>query len=117
MGLTKTSNVSQATIGDTITFCITYKNDSSATKTISIWDSLSAFVTYVGCDSSCSRSGQLVSWSIAGVAVNGTGTVCVWGTVNGYPWLPELLKQRYAVGRREDLEFLFGLLPLGERAN
>lgn len=85
MALIKTSNVSVATIGDTLTFCIAYKNDSSGTVTMSVWDTISADLTYAGCNGGCVRSAGLVQWSIPGVTSGATGAVCFWGVVSGYP--------------------------------
>lgn len=111
MQLTKTSNLSTATVGDTITFCLFYSNDSSAVATINVWDTVSTFLTYVGCNSGCTPPGGpggVVSWSITGVpALTGSGSVCFWGTVNGYPFMPELLETPTKLARREDLELLF----------
>ena len=88
MALTKTSNVASATLGDTLTYCISYKNDSSGTVTMSVWDTVNSLLSYLGCNTGCSKSGSLVLWSIPGVASGASGTVCFWGTVNGYPSLP-----------------------------
>ena len=115
MPLVKTSNLANATIGDTITFCIAYTNNSSATQTIKVWDTISSFLTYIACNNSCTKSGSVVSWSVAGVAAGGTGSVCFWGTVNGYPFMPELMQVQVAALRDEDLEFLFAPIFSRER--
>ncbi len=48
---------------------------------------------------------------------NTGNSVCFWGTVNGYPYMPELLQPQVAMLRQEDLEFLFGSLAAKERAD
>lgn len=115
MPLVKTSNLSNATIGDTITFCIAYTNDSGATQTIKVWDTISSFLTYIACNNSCAKSGSVVSWSVASVAAGGSGSVCFWGTVNGYPFMPELMQVQTAALRQEDLDQLFAPLFSKER--
>ena len=117
MPLVKTSNLANATIGDTITFCIAYTNDSGATQTIKVWDTVSSFLTYIACNNACTHAGSLVSWSVAGVAAGGSGSVCFWGTVNGYPFMPELMQVQTAAIRQEDLEYLFAPLFSKERAD
>jgi uncharacterized repeat protein (TIGR01451 family) len=104
--LTKTSNVITATIGDTVTFCLYWQNDSSSTVTMRLWDTISTFLTYGGCSNACSQSGSLVSWSFSANA-NTSGNVCFWGTVNGYPWWPDALDSMVAVRRPEPREDLF----------
>ena len=84
MPLVKTVNVSQATLGDTLTFCIQWTNDSSATQTLNIWDSLSAALGYLGCSDACSASGQLLRWTFSAPA-GAAGQVCAWAVITGYP--------------------------------
>jgi uncharacterized repeat protein (TIGR01451 family) len=96
MALTKTSSRSIATLGDTITFCMTWRNGHSAPVNIVIWDTVPATLSYQGCDSGCSQSGGYVTWNLGSRAAGATGTVCFWGTVNGYPWWPRWLDAQFA---------------------
>ncbi len=84
MPLVKTANVGTATIGDTITFCIAWTNDSSAPQTVHFWDTVSAYLTYIGCSNSCTKTGSTVAWGVA-AASGASGQSCFWGKVNGYP--------------------------------
>jgi len=84
MALVKTVNHSTAIIGDTLTFCLQWQNDSSAATTMRLWDTLATYLTYLGCDTGCSLSGSLVSWSFAAPA-GSSGTVCFAATVNSSP--------------------------------
>jgi hypothetical protein len=84
MALVKSASVASASIGDTITFCLAWQNDSSAGQTMQIWDTVAATLTYLGCDHGCSQSGSLVSWSFASAA-NSSGSACFWAKVSGYP--------------------------------
>jgi len=88
MQLTKTSNVAVATIGDTVTYCLNWKNDATAAEVMLIWDTVPAYLTYLGCNSGCSVAGTLVSWNLGSQASGASGQVCFWGTVNSYPYLP-----------------------------
>ena len=106
MALTKSANVSQATIGDTITFCLNWSNDSGGTKIVNSWDSIPATLTYLGCSNSCTKTGSVVAWSV-NAAAGASGQVCFWGTVNGYPWLPNLEMPAMAIERRRRYEALY----------
>jgi len=110
MALTKTANVSMATIGQTITYTLAYSNGSGVTVTENLWDTISTYLTYVGSSPVGTVAGGVISWSIS-VTPTASGQVYFWGTVNGYPLLPELLQPTVAMARREDLDLLFGLLP------
>jgi uncharacterized repeat protein (TIGR01451 family) len=88
MQLTKTVNMSQATIGDQLTFCIHWSNNASSAKTITVWDTVPSYTTYVGCDNGCSQAGGLVVWTLASRASGSSGNVCFWSTVSSYPALP-----------------------------
>jgi uncharacterized repeat protein (TIGR01451 family) len=106
MALTKTSNVMTATIGDTITFCINWENDSGATNTINVWDSVPSTLSYMSCSNACSQSGGVVSWSFS-TGAHTSGTVCFWGTVNGYPWWPMWTQTVAILPPSKELQQLF----------
>ncbi|MCX8092750.1 MAG: DUF11 domain-containing protein [Candidatus Goldbacteria bacterium] len=90
--LFKSVNVTQATLGQTITYCITVTNTSGSTVTFNLWDTLPTVLDYVGCDNSCSvlnTGGRtIVSWTISNLAPSGSATRCFWGVVARYPWNP-----------------------------
>jgi uncharacterized repeat protein (TIGR01451 family) len=96
-GLTKTANVAQAAMNDTITYAITYCNDGPGTITnYTIWDTVPPELTYLGCDSGCTQAGGLVKWVIASLAP-GTCNVVVhwWGKVSTIPLNPFIEHQEY----------------------
>ena len=82
--LTKTSSLATVNLGDTLTFCVNWTNDASSTQTIVAWDTVSSYITYQSCNGSCSKSGNVVSWSNS-VAAGGSGSGCFWGVVSSYP--------------------------------
>jgi len=88
----KSVNVTQATIGQTITYCITVTNTSASTVTFNLWDTLPTVLDYVGCDNSCSTSNvggrTIVYWTISNLAPSASATRCFWGVVARYPWNP-----------------------------
>jgi uncharacterized repeat protein (TIGR01451 family) len=84
MPLVKSASVSTATIGQTVTFCMLWTNDSSATQTMNLWDSVPSMLTYLGSSPSGSVSAGVVSWSFSAGSGSG-GTDCFWGVVSGYP--------------------------------
>ena len=85
MAIVKSANLSQATIGSTITYTLAYSNDSSAAVTMNLWDTISSFLTYKGSSPAGTVAGGVISWSIAGVPSNGNGSVTFWAVVSGYP--------------------------------
>ncbi len=85
MSLTKSCNLTTATLGSTLTYTLTYKNDSNASVTVQLWDTVSSFLTYQGSSPAGTLSGGVISWSIPSVPAGTQGTVSFWGTVNGYP--------------------------------
>ena len=82
--LVKSSNVSVAAVGDTITFCIAWTNDSNQFLTRTFYDDLVTELTYVGGDAGCSVSGQLVTCSFP-AAAGASGSQCFWAVVNSAP--------------------------------
>ncbi len=106
MAISKSANVTTATLGDTITYSISWINDSSGTVTMKLWDTLWTNLTYLGCDNSCTSSPPLVSWSFSALS-NTSGVVNVWVRVNGYPWIPELLQGPKVAIEKNKLEGIF----------
>lgn len=82
--LVKSANVTTANVGDTITFCIDWDNPANNSITRTFYDMLEPEYTYIGSDSGCSASGQLVTCSFAAPAVS-SGTKCIWVEVNSVP--------------------------------
>jgi uncharacterized repeat protein (TIGR01451 family) len=82
--LVKSSNVSSATVGKTITFCIAWTNNSSGALTRTFYDQLAAQLTYAGGESGCSAAGQLVTCSFA-TSAGASGNKCFWAVVNAAP--------------------------------
>lgn len=85
MELVKSASVGVATLGDTITFCLQWKNDSQSSVPMLLWDSLQPYLSYLGCDHGCTEAGQLVDWNLGLVLPGATGTACFWAKVSGYP--------------------------------
>lgn len=84
MKLVKSVNTGVAVIGDTLTFYLDWSNDASAGVTYQLWDSVSPFISYMGCNGGCSYAGSVVRWSFAASA-GSSGQVAFWGTINGAP--------------------------------
>jgi uncharacterized repeat protein (TIGR01451 family) len=85
MALLKTVNVSQAVLGDTITYCLDWSNDSSAPQTIVFWDTLDPVLTYLGGSPAPSQSGQTLTWNLGPQAPGNAGQACFWVRVDAYP--------------------------------
>lgn len=99
--LTKTADRATATIGETITFSIAWVNDSSAARTMVIWDTVPAHLTYVGCATpvgTCSQAGGIVTWNLGSRPAGSSGMVTFWAVVSSYPWLPDWMERRLALG-------------------
>jgi hypothetical protein len=84
MTLNKSVNKTQAMLGETLTFYLDWTNDSSNATTYKIWDSVSPYLTYVGCNSGCTSSGSVVNWSFA-AASGSSGQVAFWAYISSTP--------------------------------
>lgn len=82
--LTKSSNVSTIAVGQTLTYCVAWTNDSGSPLTRTFYDQLAAQLTWVGGDPGCSATGQLVTCSFAAGA-GASGSKCFWAVVNAVP--------------------------------
>ena len=112
MQLVKSMSVAGAALGDTVTYCLAWTNNAAAAQTFDVWDTISTYISYLGCISGCAKAGNVVSWTIVGAAPGASGSVCFWGTVNGYPWHLEPLEDALALrprGADEALYFAFAL--------
>ena len=85
MALHKTVNTGVATFGDTLTYCLNWSNDSSASVNMLLWDTLPSVLTYVGCNGGCTAAGNYVNWNLGAKASGSSGQVCVWAKITGYP--------------------------------
>ncbi len=88
--LIKTVDRTVASLGDTITYCITYINNTGSIQTFNLWDTIPTGVTsFIGCDNSCSTTTiggkTIVYWTISNLANGGSGTVCFWVEVVAFP--------------------------------
>ena len=107
MPLAKSVNTGGATIGDTVTYCLTWNNNSGTPQTFNVWDTVPSLITYMNCISACVKTGNVVSWSVVAAAPGSSGTFCFWGTVNGYPLLVEPMENAVALRRRDSASDLF----------
>jgi uncharacterized repeat protein (TIGR01451 family) len=85
MAVVKSASASSVTLGDTLTYCVSWQNDSSASAHIVFWDTLSPVISYQGCSNGCSHVGQVVTWDLGSQAPGSAGSACAWGVVSGYP--------------------------------
>jgi uncharacterized repeat protein (TIGR01451 family) len=119
MQLTKVADRAVGLLGDTITYTITWKNNASAARTMTIWDTVPFNTTYVGCNNACTQSGGVVTWNLGSQAAGATGTVQFWVTVSALPYLPGWLEQRQALAppAPRSRELMLGLWsPLAARS-
>ncbi|RVU98155.1 VWA domain-containing protein [Coriobacteriales bacterium OH1046] len=70
--------------GDTLTYTITYANNTSGAATVTVTDTIPANTTYVAGSASDGgvESGGIITWTIPDVAAGATGTVTFQVTVN-----------------------------------
>ncbi len=118
MQLTKTADRSTAVPGDTVTFSIAWANNASAARTMVIWDTIPANLTYVGCSNACSVSGGVITWNLGSQAAGASGTVRFWAVVSGYPFAPPWRDRELAIlaPAPRSRELLLGLwAPLQEK--
>ena len=110
--MVKTANPMDATIGDTITYCIDFSNYSGAARTFNIWDTVPAIMTLQGCDG-CSVNfygdTTVVWWPINNLANGATGQVCFWVTVARLPYF-EIEKEFFASGVNKYLPYSTAVL-------
>jgi uncharacterized repeat protein (TIGR01451 family) len=91
--LIKTANVTQAKVGDTVTFTLSACNYSTETTTVNpftIWDTIPSCITYIGATGTFTKIGSLLNWNFPALTPGGatpsgtacTGNVTWYGTVN-----------------------------------
>ncbi len=85
--ISKSANVSAAYLGDTVTYCITYTNNSTDDKDTDIWDTVPGNMVFSGCDNSCDTQAygiyNVVHWYIA-LPPGAYGTVCFYARITDY---------------------------------
>jgi uncharacterized repeat protein (TIGR01451 family) len=93
--MSKSSSVSSASLGDTLTYCITWVNNTGGATNVVVWDTVPLAMTYTGYSidgvsgaAGGSYSPRLVIWDLGSKAASASGTVCFWGVISGYPWMP-----------------------------
>jgi uncharacterized repeat protein (TIGR01451 family) len=85
MALTKTVDRSTATIGDTLTYCLYWSNDSGTPQHMVLYDQLVPILSFVGGTPAPSQAGQLLTWDLGMVPAGSSGQVCFGARVDGYP--------------------------------
>ncbi|HPD18338.1 MAG TPA: hypothetical protein PLF61_01600, partial [Candidatus Goldiibacteriota bacterium] len=107
--LTKTINTNVAMLGDTITYCLNYRNAGSSAASFRIWDTIPSVTDFVGCDNTCSTvpsgSNTIVYWDITNVPANGTGIRCFWVRVARLPYFTPLQYNIVALLKRSNILF------------
>ncbi len=120
VSLHKSIDKTEVTIGDTITYCLTYTNEGNNTVTsYAIWDTIPYVTQYIGCTGGCNwyvdgAGNTVVYWNIPTINIGASGTVCFWVRVYRYPYLEiekeifAYLKKNgvYVLGNNEFLNFL-----------
>lgn len=93
--MNKTINVASATIGDTITYCISWQNNTGGSASVSIWDTVPISMAYLSCwrqsgaaMTGCTYTPRLATFNFGTVANGANGVVCFNAVITGYPWLP-----------------------------
>ena len=107
MPLVKTSNVTSVAFGNTVTYCLSWTNNSNSIQSFNVWDTVSPFITYLGCLSGCAEAGGVVSWTVSNAAAGANGSFCFWGTVSGYPMLKGTETQVATLPAKDDMQALF----------
>jgi uncharacterized repeat protein (TIGR01451 family) len=98
-GITKTASVTQAGMGDIITWTITYCNDGVGDiANYVITDPMPSGMSFLGCTNGCTSGGGIVTWNI-GLLPKGTCNQVVkwWGAVTAIPCNPLGPKEYFAV--------------------
>ncbi len=107
--LTKTINTNVAMLGDTITYCLNYRNAGSSAASFRIWDTIPSVTDFVGGDSGYmtvpSGSDTIVYWDITNVPAGGTGQRCFWVRVARLPYFMPVQYNIFALLKRNNLLF------------
>ena len=85
MALTKTVDKPIATIGETLTFCFFWINDSAESKNMVIIDRLSDGLIYINSTPTASVNGQMIMWDLGSVTPYSNGFICFEAKVGEYP--------------------------------
>lgn len=120
IALTKTVPQNIYILGDTITYCLSFRNNGTGPASFVIWDTIPAVTDFLSCNTGsngyatgCSPmtigSDVLVIWNIVGVPAGGTDTVCFNVSINRLPYLPGVMeyfamldeRKQHAYGRND----------------
>lgn len=83
--LTKTVDRTTVMLGDTLTYCLYWNNDSASSQHLVLWDTLNPVLSYVGSSPAASQSGQLLIWDFGMIAPGASASVCFGAKVVGLP--------------------------------
>jgi uncharacterized repeat protein (TIGR01451 family) len=112
--LTKTINTNIAMLGDTITYCLYYRNNGSSAASFRIWDTIPSVTDLVGGDSgyftTLSGSDTIIYWDLTNVPAGGTGQRCFWVRVSRLPYLIPLQYNVIALLKRNNILFEHDLI-------
>ncbi len=96
MSLTKTVNKASLTLGDTVTFTLSYQNTGSvAAPNVPLWDTIPGCVSYIGSNPAATQNGSLLSWNLGNINSGSNGSVTWWGVVTCYSYNPLFNKMFY----------------------
>lgn len=96
ISLSKSANVTQAYVGNTITFTITYTNNTGSTiSNFYLWDTIPSVTTDVWLGGG-TKSGSVISWGPYNVTNGSTVTVQWAARVTALPYFLHGLKEEYA---------------------
>ncbi len=96
MSLTKTVNKASVTLGDTVTFTLSYQNTGSVTApNVPLWDTIPSCVSYIGSSPAATQNGSLLNWNLGNINSGGSGSVTWWGVVTCYSFTPLFNKMYY----------------------
>lgn len=74
--LTKTEDKTIVVLGDTVQYCLNYKNNGTASATFNVWDTIPDVMDFVSCTGGCTKTGTLLVWTISNLASGASGSVC-----------------------------------------
>ncbi len=96
MNVTKTVNKPIVTLGDTVTFTLTYHNTGAVTApNVPLWDTIPNCISYVGSSPAATQNGSLLVWNLGNINAGGSGSVTWWGVISCYPLNPFFIRKYY----------------------
>ncbi|MCE5300497.1 MAG: hypothetical protein LLG37_06465 [Spirochaetia bacterium] len=102
--LAKSEDKQQVPFGDTVQYCLTFKNVGENPAAFTIWDTLPYEVDFLWCSESCNYftwgdGKRGVSWSFTNVPPGMSGSVCFWVQVARWPlpyFKPKMYREYFA---------------------